>query len=401
MNKLWNRTAALLMSAAVIASAMPLSVAMAATKEKIDTIYLNVELEETPAKGEDIPGTSGLVGQITASDDRYVVVKSYYTNDDDDEWQYGDTPEIEVRVEINDTSTYAFKSGVKAKVTSNVSTKKVTAKRDGDDEAIITIQLKQIKGDLDAPDDPEWSNNHTASWDEVTSATGYQVKLYRDDKAVTTVDTTNTYYDFAAQITKTGDYYFKVKAKASSSSNNSDWSEESDEQEITSTDLSSISRITPNNTNTTTTTTNSNGTTYTTNYSGTYSGPGSTNPTGTTNTTTSSDGWQSSTNGWYYIYQGKTVTNSWLHDSDGNWYFINRNGYMVTGWYQDYDGNWYYLNPSAGGPMGSMMKGWVQVNSNWYYLNPNQGGPLGSMVTGDITLDGRTYHLDTQTGVLK
>jgi glucan-binding YG repeat protein len=412
------------------------ALASSSSAQKISTIYLDLDLTNPPEKGDSIE--SSLTSQISAAEDMYRVTSADYTNDDDDEWQNGDVPEIEVKVEILNTNEYVFKSGLSAKVSSSVTTKKITAKRNDEDEATIKIQLKKISGDLDEPDDVEWTNNHVASWDEVDGAKSYQVKLYRDDKSVTTVDTTNLYYDFAAQITKTGDYYFKVKAKASSSGNNSDWSDESDEITISSSDLTKISSITPNNGSSSSSSSTSSGRTYTTtntytsgaqtatryndvtstnsyvsNYTGsTDYGPGYKNPTnptatsagttsGTAGSTAAGDGWKSSASGWYYVYGGNIVYNTWLHDANDQWFFVDKNGYMVTGWYQDYDGNWYYLNPTSSGTLGAMVKGWVQVNGYWYYMNPNAGGPLGALMTGDITVDGTVYHLDSRTGVLK
>ena len=71
-------------------------------------------------------------------------------------------------------------------------------------------------------------------------ANKYEVKLYRNDGLVQTVSTTNDYYDFYSYMTKTGDYYFKVRAICTSDDEKSEWVE-SDNIDIDSSEVYTIS----------------------------------------------------------------------------------------------------------------------------------------------------------------
>lgn len=349
------------MTAAAILSSMPAIPAYAASsKEKVSTVYLDIDLSAKPEQGDEVDDS--LLSSISAGAAEYTVTSASYTNDED-EWTYGTIPEIEVTVEMVDSNKYAFKSGLKGKVSSSVGVKKVTAKRKSDDEAEIKIQLKAVGGNIDCPEELNWTNDHVAEWEEIDGAKNYQVRLYRNDKKVATVTTSNAYYDFASYINKAGDYTFDVKAKPEKNGDSSDWSDESDEITISSADASRISSMVPDNSSSSYN--NSNPT------SGSGVGPASNgSPAGASNV---GDGWKQNNNGWYYVYQGKVVSNSWLHDKDGRWYFINPNGYMHTGWYHDTDGRWYYLNPNVGGPQGSMMTGQIVVDGKVYNMDPTSG----------------------------
>ena len=39
-----------------------------------------------------------------------------------------------------------------------------------------------------------------------------------------------------------------------------------------------------------------------------------------------------------------------------------------------------------------MVTGWLNDRGTYYYLNPNAGGPMGSMVTGNVQIDGKNYN---------
>lgn len=366
MNK-FKATALTLMTAGTLAvSAFP---SLASTSgEKVSTVKINLNLENIPAMGDEVD--DDLDGEVTSAEDAYSITDVEYYNSDD-EWEYGDNPVIKAVVEINDEDDYYFPSGVKVKISNkNVSVSSVSISRSSSSKAKITIKLKQIDGDLDAPEDPEWSSSGVASWSESDYASSYSVKLYRGSSTVTTISTTSTYYDFSGYMTTAGYYTFKVKAVASDTSDNSSWSDESDELYVSS-DTASYNK---------------------THASTTLS---------TASPTSTSSGWQSDSNGWYYVQNGTALRSTWFQDSDGRWYYLNSNGYMHTGWFQDSDGRWYYMNPNAGGPQGSMMTGLVTIGNYTYYLNPNSGGPKGSMVTGYVTIDGTQYYFDPVSGAAR
>lgn len=128
------------------------------------------------------------------------------------------------------------------------------------------------------------------------------------------------------------------------------------------------------------------------------------------------DGWGKESGKWYYVENGKRVTDwkliggKWYYfdgsgllvtgwkQIGGKWYFLTENG-MKTGWYKSgsswyyseksgamktgwlYDGGkWYYLKSS-----GAMATSWQKINGKWYWFENN-----GAMVTGTRTINGKT-----------
>ena len=134
-----------------------------------------------------------------------------------------------------------------------------------------------------------------------------EVRLYRNDSSVTSVITTSdTSYDFAGYITRSGDYMFKVRAVYNSSDKGS-W-EESDSWYVSSEEADELSADRK---------------TYGSAAQG-YSGA-----------------WLRDDVGWWYCNADKSyTTNNWQYIND-RWYFFNAAGYMVTGWIP-WNGRWYY-----------------------------------------------------------
>ncbi len=173
----------------------------------------------------------------------------------------------------------------------------------------------------------------------------YELTLYCEDddgnkKTMASGATTKkNYYNFKSKMTRSGDYYFRVKVIAKGSSySDSSWSDYSDCQYIDK-DSSPSS-------------------------SSTSGGPGTT----TATTAVVQAGWTLDNTGWRYRYaNGLYPMNSWMQDTDGCWYYFNESGYMKTGW--------------------------IEYNGNWYYCDAN-GSPFGVMVTGSKVIDGATYNFD-------
>ncbi len=185
-------------------------------------------------------------------------------------------------------------------------------------------------------DDPYW-NGTTAKWSVNGKASKYQVRVFRDGSKVDTKNTTSKSINLSSVITKTGYYYFEVRAY-NASSGWSDWME-SDDKYFTVTSTSSSSS--------TTTTTSSSG------------GPGGTTSAATAQWLRAADG----SNKWWYKHADGGYTRS-------NWELINS--------------KWYYFDES-----GWMKTGWLNVGGATYYL-----GADGAMVTGLNFIDGVTHSFD-------
>ena len=154
----------------------------------------------------------------------------------------------------------------------------------------------------------EWDESDgMAMWEDSGDARKYEVRLYRNDSSVTSVITTSdTSYDFAGYITRSGDYMFKVRAVYNSSDKGS-W-EESDSWYVSSEEADELSADRK---------------TYGSAAQG-YSGA-----------------WLRDDVGWWYCNADKSyTTNNWQYIND-RWYFFNAAGYMVTGWIP-WNGRWYY-----------------------------------------------------------
>ena len=189
-------------------------------------------------------------------------------------------------------------------------------------------------------DDPYW-NGTTAKWSVDGKASKYQVRVYRDGSKVTTKDTTSKSISLSSVITKSGYYYFEVRAY-NSSSGWSDWVESDDKYFNASSTSSSIS---------------------------------------TTSTSTSSGG-----PGGMVSNSTPAATAQWLRAADGSnkwWYKHADGGYTKSNW-ELISNKWYYFDES-----GWMKTGWLNVGGATYYL-----GADGAMVTGLNYIDGVTHSFD-------
>lgn len=345
MRKNRKRIAVLSMAAVMALGMSVTALAKDDTKEVKGRLEIRFDGEE-PQAGDsmDIPGYTvsrypeGVRTQVTDE----------YFDNEEEEFQRGTKPIICLEFESQDDYDFDGFSKSDVKVSGMHTELKKIKKEDDDTTLIVYIEMRKISGDLEEPDETEWSG-YTATWSQVDDADHYEVKLYRNDNLVTTVTTSNDYYEFYSYMTKTGDYSFKVRAIHNADNEKSEWVE-SDELDLDSDEV------------------------YTT-------GGG----TGT--------GWVQDAKGWWYRNpDGSSVVNQWLF-VDNNWFHFNRNGYMETDW-QFVDNRWFYLNPVSDGTKGAMRVGWQQINGIWYYLNPISDGTRGAMMTGYQTIDGKTYYFD-------
>ena len=345
MRKNRKRIAVLSMAAVMALGMSVTALAKDDTKEVKGRLEIRFDGEE-PEAGDtmDIPGYT--VSHYPEGV-RHEVTDEYFDNEED-EFQRGTEPVICLEFESEDDYDFDGFTKSDVKVSGMHTELKKVKKEDDDTTLIVYIEMREISGDMEEPDEAEWSG-HKATWSRVDDADQYEVKLYRNDNLVTTVTTSNDYYEFYSYMTKTGDYSFKVRAIHSKDNEKSEWVE-SDELDLDSDEI------------------------YTT-------GGG----TGT--------GWVQDAKGWWYRNpDGSSVVNAWLF-VDNNWFHFNRNGYMETDW-QFIDNRWFYLNPVSDGTRGAMKTGWQQINGVWYYLNPVSDGTRGAMMTGYQTIDGKTYYFD-------
>lgn len=246
---------------------------------------------------------------------------------------------------------------------------------ENDSQAYKDLNNRTEDNDADPvyPVDPHWDDT-TARWSVNGKASKYQVRLYKDNKKITTYSGTGKSHSFSSEITASDDYWFEVRACSKYDGSWSDW--ESSESKWFNRSSSSSSS---HNQNT---------------VLGSSGGPGNTN-----NSSWSSrwvgngESWQvKSADGSSYI------SNSWWLDGSTNeWYLLGCTGeagkesYMSAGLFRDAKGDWYLLNPLHDGTYGRMLSGDNNGNYTLNYngqsipvtFNKNHDGSYGK-ITSDV-----------------
>ena len=178
-----------------------------------------------------------------------------------------------------------------------------------------------------------------AVWKKVDYATGYQIRLYRDDYYLRTIDATGTSKDLCEYMGREGNYYYEIRA-VGKTTNDAKYRKSS--EYIVSSDR------------------------YLDDLGDTEGS------------------WKNYADGKKYVDEnGQIVTSQWYRIL-GTWYYFDENGYMVTGW-RMVNNKWYYL-----GNDGKMVIGWKQIGGVWYYMDAD-----GAMATGwRQTAPGQWYYLN-------
>lgn len=323
--KLWYKGVAMLSCAFMFTGLLAGSAMAKEEREKITKVYLSVD--SAIEVGDDEGSVS-----VTSEGEHYTVEEVEITNDDG-EWESGDEPRVRVTLEADDDYYFSSSSSSTFKFSGDTKAEYVSASRkDSNSTMIVTFKLKALEGTLEI-DSVEWENEASpiATWEKGDGAKNYQVRLYRGSNSVSeAVTTTSRSYDFSSQITRTGDYYFRVRAMGNGSKKG-EWME-SDTYYVDDAELAYI-------------------------RTGAYS-----NGNNSGSSTPQNGAWQRDNVGWWYR---------------------NANGsYTVNGW-QQINGAWYCFNN-----VGYMRTGWIQAGNAWYYCDTNSG----AMLTNTTTPDG--YRLD-------
>ena len=363
--------------ASTLMAAMMAQPVMAASTISTVSVKLNIDLQAgddlpTPECGYTDDSNADSLEVMITENNRYDIVSAEWSKEEE-EAELGKTYKLKITLEAE--GDYAFKSSYTASKVTVKGGSFVSARRNDEDQLVITVKTKEAEGILADPEDPRWLSENFkndkfgyAKWDSVTDA-GYQLQLLRNDKIIHRVsDWKSTSYDFYPYMTKEGDYLFRVRAVPKNEdvkkyASNSEWVE-SDEMYVDDDEVSN----------------------------GAGQGQQVDTPDAPANSPTSGIiqvGWIKNDGKWYFRYpDGSYLRDSW-GKIDNKWYLFNNSGEMLTGW-QKVNNVWYYLNPS-----GDMFTGWLLNNNIWYYLNPD-----GSMKTGWLTDNGKTYYLNASGAML-
>lgn len=327
--KKWKKGLSLILSTGLLAAAFAGSAWAAEERTKISSVTLTID--SSIEAGED----EGDV-DVTCDSSNYQVTDVDIINDDG-EWVSGDTPRVEITLEADDDYYFASMSSSKVKLKGDDATYVSSHREDSSSTLVVTVKLDALEGSMEI-DEVAWENDDSpvATWESTDGAKSYQVRLYRGSSSVgEAVTTTNTYYNFASKITRTGEYYFKVRA-VNSNSKKGDWYE-SDYIYVDDGNLSDYQSYSSSSYGS----------------GNTVSAPGASPTSGT---------WMRNNIGWWYQYpDGTYPTNGWLQINNV-WYCFDSVGYMRTGW--------------------------IQAGNAWYYCDTNSG----AMLTNTRTPDG--YYVD-------
>ena len=210
----WKQILSAAVSAAVLAGMMGIT---SYADTKVTSISLVVESDIQPGEEYSIDDVT-----ITTKSDKYVVGDMEFLNDGY-EWEPTDTPRLQVDIEANE-GYYLMLSAkdIKIRGASYERGIKINATT-----VRLTLTLPSLSESVGEITQAGWGDHHTAVWNETYNAGNYQVKLYRNGKAVNTTQTSKTpYLNLAPFMTKEGNYHFKVRAvNVVKSENTSEWIE--------------------------------------------------------------------------------------------------------------------------------------------------------------------------------
>lgn len=265
-----------------------------------------------------------------------ISIESVEWSKDVDDW----TPGKKVTAKITlSSSEKEFSSSYGAKNCATDGAVFTSGKGDGD-TAVITVGYYPVV-QLDSPDSAGWNaaDKRKAVWKKVPYATGYQLKLYRDDIYLRTISVTGTSKDLSEYMTKEGYYYYEIRAIGKD--------EKDAKYRLSSEYITSTDRVLDDLGDT-------------------------------------EGSWKNYAEGKKYIKEtGEACVNEW-YKVDDRWYFFDEAGYSVKGW-KLIGSSWYYMDED-----GVMQTGWQKINDVWYYLEDS-----GAMATGwKMTAPNQWYYLN-------
>lgn len=357
--------------------------AIAATKTVSSvSIKVNTSLEAGDYLGDadiHIGDTSGgNINVYTNATEKYNISDATISGSSNKTLKLGDEIRIKLTIEPNQVGDTEYRfSGTYSSSNVSVSGGKFISALKKNGSLIITLDINPLKGQYEEPEDVEWyetSGNFNigkATWKAPDATSGYyDIVLYKGGNEIRRVESyKGTSYNFYPYMTSKGNYTFKVRTVAKSSSDTSygkksDWVT-SDEFYLSEEYISDgAGRIDTNTSN-----------------AGSRPGSGQ--------SYTTQVGWVYDNGTWYYIFPNGTKKTNGFEKIGDFWYLFDGNGKMLTG-RQTYNGKPYFFNIS-----GEMLTGWHKDGNAWYYMSTDSNGNGGVMITNSWITDGagNTYYM--------
>lgn len=340
---------------------------MAEERIRIDHVNLHIQSDIQS-------GMSGGKVKITPVGEAHYRVGGEEILNNGNDWIGGMTPRVSF--ELYAADGYYFGSSSKSFFTFEGNDASfVTARREDDQTLMaVTIRLDKLENGNLTIEEAAWDGDSgTAVWKANPNAKYYQVRLFRDDDAVTGTRTAyDTYYEFGGSITRRGDYYFEVRA-VGGGAEKGDW-DSSDSWYVSAKEADEISDSYDNYTND-----GWNGGPGMPAGSGrpghhggwSHGASGSAGPGGAGTSSagpvgpgvhhgsvSGGPGWRggaSSVSGnhwcqdqrgkWYQFSDGRCPRDCW-EQIDGTWYCFGQDSYLRCGWIE-WGGKWYYTDSTG------------------------------------------------------
>ena len=323
--------AGMLAAVLALAGAFP---AMAARTKKITSITLNFEADIRP--GTDFGDETV---EIEPTGDKFSV-DGYVIKNEGFEWEEDSVPKLEITLVASDG--YRFTSIKQDKLRLKGAGAKYVSGylKDSSRTIIMTVELDSLAKSLSPIESLNLSADGVASWAPVGTAGAYELRVYRDGKAVgSSVTTTYTSYNCTDKLTKSANYYVKVRPiNKADAEIKGEWAES--------------------------------GTMYVDSGMAAYF---KANPVANPEGEFPQGAWKQAEDGrWWYDNGDGTYPKSCWQEINSKWYCFDEAGYMRTGWIE-WEGKWYFCNES-----GEMLRDCITEDN--YLL-----GEDGAMINQDPT----------------
>lgn len=298
---------------------------------------------------------------VTAASGANYWVEDVVVKNDAGGWVNGDKPQVEITLEAFTDYYFGSIGKSKVKLYGDKATYMTSSRKNDKSTLILTVQLNALKGGLEL-ESAAWESESSpvATWDAIAGAQKYEVRLFRGEQAAgSVVSTSKDYYDFRKNITKPGDYFFRVRAVSNDSKG--EWIDSDsisvDEdmvEDFKGSKIDAEEDEEPGASGGSRDTSGSNISNTSDNRPSSVSGQGT---------------WKSDSNGWWYEYPGGSYPVSQWLQINNLWYCFDGSGYMRTGWIMGSDGKWYYCDTREGAGQGVMLTNTItpdgyQVDAN-------------------------------------